>query len=229
MLLSEDKKDTPWFEERRTERGPTILLIHGLMETHDSWKSVESELAGIGNLLVVDLPGHGNSASLTGAWSIDRTVETIAQLIILKGYRNICVVGFSFGGRIAYLMAARFPALVACLAVVDIGFLPKKEAHTKFLSRKWSGNSQLNYAMIERYIAEISRTNYSDALRAIDIPVILLRAENSNELSSLEALDMIGLLNNGRLKTIIGCHHAVHKEKPALFLSEILPFIKLCN
>jgi esterase len=44
----------------------------------------------------------------------------VANLIKSEKLESVCVAGFSMGGKVGILLAARFPELVSKLAILDI-------------------------------------------------------------------------------------------------------------
>jgi pimeloyl-ACP methyl ester carboxylesterase len=102
--------------------GPPLLLLHG---SHGSWlhwiRNIEA-LAEKRTLWVADLPGYGESAMPP---RIDHATITG---ILADGIRRLIpaelpadVVGFSYGGLLGAYLAAREPALVRRLVLVDTG------------------------------------------------------------------------------------------------------------
>jgi pimeloyl-ACP methyl ester carboxylesterase len=101
------------------ERPPEIVLLHGGAQNAHTWDTVALAL-GL-PLLAVDLPGHGHSD-----WREDRdywparNAEAVATVVERLAPRAGTVVGMSLGGLTAIRLAARYPALVRRLLVVDV-------------------------------------------------------------------------------------------------------------
>jgi pimeloyl-ACP methyl ester carboxylesterase len=99
--------------------GDPIVLLHGLTDSLFVWDQWASQLSGYVRVIRLDLPGHG----LTGpdpqgryAWSeiTDLVVEFLDQL----GLARATLVGSSWGGAIAWQLAARFPERVDRLVLI---------------------------------------------------------------------------------------------------------------
>jgi pimeloyl-ACP methyl ester carboxylesterase len=86
------------------ESAPTIVLIHGITETHESWRPIINRLADR-RVLAVDLRGHGASEvagpfePLTYATDVIETMQSV-------GINATVVVGHSLGGVVASAVAA---------------------------------------------------------------------------------------------------------------------------
>jgi len=96
--------------------GPTVLLIHGLWASSRDWGPVASALAADHRVLVPDRPGYGRSGG--GPLSMADTADGLADTLRSRGSGPAIVVGHSYGGGVAVLLAARHPSLVSGLVLV---------------------------------------------------------------------------------------------------------------
>jgi 2-succinyl-6-hydroxy-2,4-cyclohexadiene-1-carboxylate synthase len=99
------------------EANDPVLLMHGFTLTHSTWDHVSSRLLARNRRVILpDLPGHGASAGL-GAMSIEATSDSLSRLLEECGVRQVSVVGYSLGGRMALDFACRYPDKVSCLVL----------------------------------------------------------------------------------------------------------------
>ena len=100
--------------------GEPLVLLHGGSGSWTHWLRNVQALAAAGRrVLVPDLPGFGDSAQPPGGRDADAVAGPIAQgMQLLLGDRACDVVGFSFGGLTAGLMAARHPERLRRLVLV---------------------------------------------------------------------------------------------------------------
>ena len=96
--------------------GPTVLLIHGLAGLSDDWIPVAAQLTVDHRVLIPDRPGYGNSGH--GPLSMMENAECLAEMLRTRGSGPVIVVGHSYGGGVAVLLAARHPSLVSGLVLV---------------------------------------------------------------------------------------------------------------
>lgn len=93
-------------------RGPDrVVLVHGFTQTSASWNPLAHDLAETFQVVRVDLPGHGGSAS------VDLGFEDTAAAIGEAGGRAT-YVGYSMGGRLCLRLALDRPDLVQALVLV---------------------------------------------------------------------------------------------------------------
>ncbi len=95
---------------------PTAVLIHGTM----TWGAAAFErqrlLAGFCRLVVVDRRGYGSSPDIDRS---DYDVDAEDVLELLGDGETAHVVGHSYGGVVAMLVAARRPRAVRSLALIE--------------------------------------------------------------------------------------------------------------
>jgi pimeloyl-ACP methyl ester carboxylesterase len=116
-----------WHE--KTGSGEPLLLIHGMGSSHTAWQLIVPELAKEFEVIIVDLPGHGNS-KLPGGTRMDAL--SLAKLLVQQmgswGYESFHVAGNSLGGWICLEMAAAFPSQirsVTALAPAGLWLVPE--------------------------------------------------------------------------------------------------------
>ena len=97
-------------------RGPAVLGLHGQPGLARDLAAVSSRLVADHRVLVPDRPGYG--ASPGPALGMAEGAERMAQLLVERRAAPATVVGHSYGGGIAALLAARRPELVSGLVLV---------------------------------------------------------------------------------------------------------------
>ncbi len=91
---------------------PRIVFLHGFTQTSNSWKPVAERFAMGGyQTMLLDLPGHGGSATVRA--DLRRTADMITTL----GGKAV-YVGYSLGGRAALHAALMYPNVVQRLVVI---------------------------------------------------------------------------------------------------------------
>jgi pimeloyl-ACP methyl ester carboxylesterase len=103
--------------------GPVLLMIHGMAGTYENWQAVIEPLAQRYTVIAPDLPGHGNSESGAGDYSLGSLASGLRDLLITLGYDRATLVGHSLGGGIAMQFAYQFPEITERLVLVSSGGL----------------------------------------------------------------------------------------------------------
>lgn len=102
--------------------GPDIILIPGLASHRDVWASVADSLDDRYRLHQVQVSGFAGQApgANTSGEVAAPVTEEIARYVRETGLQRPAVIGHSMGGTIGMMLAARHPASVGRLMVVDM-------------------------------------------------------------------------------------------------------------
>lgn len=119
---------TLYAEERG--HGPTVVLLHGLGGSTYSWRFIAPALARTHRVIAIDLKGFGRSDKVFDtAYSAADQARLIETFLTRRGLRDVTLIGHSFGGQIALLIALdlqrRDPGRIHQLALIDAPALPQ--------------------------------------------------------------------------------------------------------
>jgi len=98
---------------------PAVVLIAGRNDVALSWGPVLAALAGRRHAVAYDRAGLGDSDADAQILSAERSVADLSRLIDAAGGGPCIVVGHSYGGLLALLLAATHPDQLAGLVLVD--------------------------------------------------------------------------------------------------------------
>lgn len=101
--------------------GRLVVCLHGVTGHAWAWHGVAPALTGAGHVLAFDLRGHGDSQWSAGGeyGSVQHADDVVARLDAL-GAVPADLVGSSWGGLVAMIVAARLPRRVRRLVIVDV-------------------------------------------------------------------------------------------------------------
>ncbi|MFH1775934.1 MAG: alpha/beta hydrolase [Chloroflexota bacterium] len=101
--------------------GPSVVLCHGYMGSHQDWRFQLPVLAKQYRAVTLDLRGHGSSDAPPSprAYSIPIFAGDIYVLLQYLGINKCHLVGHSIGGFISLKFALDYPHLVSSLVIVD--------------------------------------------------------------------------------------------------------------
>jgi pimeloyl-ACP methyl ester carboxylesterase len=106
-------------------RRPPMLLLHGALLQAHVWDFFSLQMRRDFHIRAVDLPGHGDSGwAADGDYSRARVASAIAAFIEQLDLRSLVLVGHSFGGAVAVILAAQMRERVRALVMVDSTLLP---------------------------------------------------------------------------------------------------------
>lgn len=105
--------------------GPTLLFSHGLLYSLRMWDAQVASLRERYRCVVYDHRGQGESEKPPAGLDMDTLTEDAAGLIQSLGSGPVHFIGLSMGGFVGMRLAARHPALVASLALLDTSAQPE--------------------------------------------------------------------------------------------------------
>lgn len=119
---SDDAKSKPSTKDKKKKKGPesrpNVLLIHGFAaEGNVTWQFNFGVLVSRYNLYIPDLMFFGKSSTASADRSPDFQAACVAAAMARLGVARCDVVGFSYGGMVAFKLAESRPELVRSLCV----------------------------------------------------------------------------------------------------------------
>jgi pimeloyl-ACP methyl ester carboxylesterase len=107
--------------------GAPVLFLHGWGGCAQSFAPVSEYLKNDFQTITLDLPGFGESGEPDVPWSVSEYANIVQGLMDSAGIKKTHIIGHSFGGRIAILLAAQNPELVDKMILCDsAGVMPKR-------------------------------------------------------------------------------------------------------
>ena len=116
-------------------RGPPVLLLHGLAGYAGEWADTASWLSESHQVVAPDQRGHGASTRSPPAVAPADFVADVVAWLDALGLERASLVGQSFGGLIAFLVAAWHPERVSRLVVAEASPAPDPRAEAEL--RDW--------------------------------------------------------------------------------------------
>lgn len=103
----------------RRGSGDPVVLLHGIAHSSDAWARVIPVLARTHEVVAIDLPGCGRSDKPDTDYSIGAQAAAVRYTLDALGLDLVTVVGHSFGGGIAMMLAYQYPERVGRLGLVS--------------------------------------------------------------------------------------------------------------
>ena len=103
----------PLLKFERQGSGKSLVWLHGFTQTRESAHQFRTILAGSHELLLADLPGHGNSSDVQA--TLNQTADLLASSLPNE---PVALGGYSLGARVALHVALRHPERISALIVL---------------------------------------------------------------------------------------------------------------
>lgn len=90
-------------------KGSVIVLLHGYLESSETWKGFAEKLSSGSRIISMDLPGHGLSGVFSDIHSMEFMASALKYLLDSAGISKISLVGHSMGGYVTLAFLELFP------------------------------------------------------------------------------------------------------------------------
>jgi pimeloyl-ACP methyl ester carboxylesterase len=223
---------------RHGGRPAKVIALHGWMRTHADFDVV---LAGL-DAVAPDLPGFGASAPPPVPWGAAEYAEALIP-VLEEEEPPVALVGHSFGGRVAVMLAATRPDLVRGLILSGVPLLrptgttaPKPALAFRAVKalnrigllsdarmeerRQRSGPPDYRAVtgvmrdVFVRVVNETSDGTYRRALAAIECPIELVWGENDTAAPLAVAAEAKAVAPGAKLTSLGHVGHLVPTEAP---------------
>lgn len=115
-------------------KGNTVLLLHGYLESLETFENFANDLSSLARVITLDLPGHGLSDLKIKSCSVEDMAEAVNELAIHLQLKKINIVGHSMGGYVALAFADRYKEKLASFCLFHSS--PNADTEEKKTNRK---------------------------------------------------------------------------------------------
>ncbi len=137
-------------------RGPTIVFVHGLGASRSDWMPTARKLLGRYRVVLVDLPGHGESA-LPDPFSFAAVGEALDGVLARQNPDSTIIVAHQMGGRAALAALAAHPGRAKGLMLLDVPVgIPlqiddqQKKQFLDFMDRSYEAVAKMMFSNLGR-------------------------------------------------------------------------------
>ncbi len=218
----------------------TLVILHGWGQSSANWQ-IFTQMLGDIQVVLIDLPGFGKEPLIDKNWGVPEYAQWAGDRIASLGKNEVVLLGHSFGGRIASLLACEnhtwlkglilygSPSIYRPTTFIKFMGMLAKVAKRLGLRRKKSYN--LNLTEADRTgLGEIFRKvvpfDQTSSLGKISVPTLLIWGEKDTEVPLKIACEMKELIPQSKLKIMPGLGHNAHLENPNLFYGLIKKFLE---
>ena len=140
--------------------GPTIVLVHGLGFGRMSWMPTARRLLAGYRVVMVDLPGHGDSA-LPDPFSLQAAADAVDRVVARQPGDSTVLVGEGVGGLLALMSSSAHPAHQRGVMLIDVALkspLPiddqQKKRFIEFMDANYDQVLQMTFGRMGRDSAQ---------------------------------------------------------------------------
>lgn len=142
---------------------PTLIALHGVTHHAHVWDSFARAMCDEFRVLALDQRGHGESQwASPDRYGHDVMASDLAAFVEALHVERVTVVGHSMGGRAAMQWAARRPAALDRLVIVDAGPDSPPEFQERVRRAILAGNTFESVDAAVAYRAALSASEHAD-------------------------------------------------------------------
>ena len=148
-------------------QGDPILCLHGFGASIFTWRHFIEPFSKNRKLILVDLKGFGSSAKPDDRrYSIFDHGDALYELILKNDWRNLTLIGNSYGGALALLLALRLQedqsARLSRLVLIDAGAYKEYLPGYLKLMRTFLGTAMAFFLPARRTVKFVLNVSYYD-------------------------------------------------------------------
>ena len=219
--------------------GDDIVLLHGWGQNIEMMKPVGDKLKG--HIIILDLPGYGESTEPPNIWTIYDYVECVHEFLNSIGVKNPIMMGHSFGGKISLAYASKYKVkkLVLFASPFKKG-IEKMPLKTKILkaakkipllnklegfAKKHIGSTDYKNAseMMRKILVETVNLDIREDVKKIKCPTFIFWGTNDEAVPVEDAKELESLIPDAGLVIYEGCTHYAYLE----MLPQVIKVIKI--
>lgn len=225
--------------------GKPIILMHGWGADASCWGGVKTDLSNDFQVYTIDFLGFGKSDSPKRNFGVIEYAEIMKSFIQEIVRKPVCVVGHSFGGRVAIVLA-NICSFVERVVLVDSAGLKTRFSISKFLAIKKYKRLKMRVAKGKAEEQELSRfgsadykaldgvmrevfvrvvnQDLSEYAKRIAVPTLLVWGRNDKETPLYMAKRLRKMIKRSELIVLDGGHY-VFIDNESAFIKTLYKFL----
>lgn len=210
-----------------------LVFLHGWGGEIDSFKFICKYLKNEYRALFIDFPPFGKSTEMQKPWTIFDYAELVLEIMRKEKFKKPIIIGHSFGGRVASILASGGYAQKLML-VDSAGLKPKRTLnyHLKRLNNKirtklgkktkGSADFEALSPIMKKTFVNIVNTFLEKYVININIPTIIFWGQKDKETPLYMAKRFKRLIKNSELVIIKNAGHFA-------YLQDLNTFVNVLN
>jgi len=221
------------------KKGQAIIFLHGWQQNNRSFSTLVPFLYKNYRLFLLDLPGFGKSESPPTNFSSFGYAKAVIEWIKKRKLRKVILVGHSFGGKIAAIIAAQESNLTSRLILIASAGIPHPKKYYRFkkiipsqlikiipfrLRSIFASRDYKQAGKLLPIFKNIVKEDLRPIFSKINIPTLIIWGENDKELSVKDGKEIHRLIKKSRLIITAGDHFPFWKnpQKTAKLINQFI-------
>jgi pimeloyl-ACP methyl ester carboxylesterase len=221
---------------------PLVLLHGGLLTIDFMFAPMLPTLAARGQVIAIELQGHGRTADAGRAMSFDLLADDVAALLAHLGIEQADVFGFSLGGLVGWSLVMRHPEVAGRFVVASADYRSRDadpdevpgpmptDADFQAMRAAYEAVAPdpSHFDALGQQVGTMVNNDYvgwtADDLRAMETPTLVLVGDR-DFIRVTDAAEAADLLPYGQLAVLPGTTHMDMTRSPERLLAMVVPFL----
>lgn len=232
------------YKEFGKKDGEPIVFLHGWGQNIQMMDPIAKPFINTHRLLIIDLPGFGESEEPKEVWELSDYVEMIKELLHKLDIKKPNIIGHSFGGKLALMYGAKYTTrrlvLLASPYKVKITEPTTKQKILKKLkkvpilnkladiAKKHMGSTDYRNASpkMREILVKHVNTDITDSLKNIKCPSLIIWGTQDEAVPYQDGIELENLIKDAGLVTYEGATHYAYLERLQQTINVLKSFIK---
>lgn len=228
----------------------TLLILHGWGRSLEDWKFVANRLSDNYRVILLDLPGFGQSLAPTNKLMDVYFYATFVEAFLKKlGVGKFYLAGHSFGGKVSIVIASSNPNVqrlflidssgvevktTKTLIIIRIAKLFKKITHIVPIFPSPMKKSVKNFLSSKDYkqagelqdtLTKVINQDVTKEAGKIKAKSVIIWGENDKEVPVTAARKLSITIPNSVIRIIWGAGHHPHLEAQDKFIKTLMEYL----
>lgn len=228
-------------------KGNNIVILHGWGASIKVMNGMFEHLSKNNRVVVLDLPGFGDSDEPSYGWNLDNYVDFTLEFIKKLKITNPIIIGHSFGGRIAIKIASFDKIKLNKVILIDSAGIKRQKKQSlktkviktlgkfakifspnlvqKLKNKVGSIDYKSSSPIMKEVLVNVIEEDLTDYLPNIKYSTLLIWGENDNDTPFADALIMNDKIEDSGIVKVSNAGHFSFIDNPILVYSVIDSFI----
>jgi pimeloyl-ACP methyl ester carboxylesterase len=220
-----------------------LVIIPGWRQTSAEWSILKSKISQDMKTFIIDLPGFGVEPLVSQEWDVIDYSDWVTKIIV-NNFQNqeICLLGHSFGGKLACEIASKQPNWLSKLILISSPLIYRPTVKTKFLKslskvtpsiikKKYNKFSSDDYRNVkgtelEKVFKKTIVYDQEKQLDSINVETTIIWGEKDKYVPLEIGVEINCKIRNSTIEILPNCGHNIHLTNPNLLYSTILRHVK---
>ena len=218
------------YEDYGNKESPPLVYLHGWGQNIEMMKPIAEPFKNTNRIIIIDLPGFGQSDKPNDIWSVYDYVEVINKLLNKIKVKNPIMIGHSFGGKLTLLYASQYKCKkIILLASPFKVLIPKLSIKTKILkklkkvpvlnklenfAKKHIGSTDYKNAdpLMRKIMTNHINLDITEDVKKIKCSSLIIWGENDLEVPMEHAYDLEKLIEDSGVVMLENSTHYAYLE-----------------